>query len=85
MAGLSGTVTIASPSGTPVDGQKLNIRIKDAGTAQSLVWTTGGANAYRPIGTTLPTTTTANKYIYVGCIYNSTDSFWDVVAVNQEA
>ena len=85
MIGLTGTVTVNSPSGTFTDGQKLTIRIKDDGSARTLNWTVAGANSYRVIGTTLPTTTTAGKVSYVGCVYNSQDSFWDVVAVATQA
>jgi hypothetical protein len=74
--------TIAAPSGTPVDGQKLVLRFKDNGTARALTWTTT-SGAYRAVGTTLPTTTVISSVLYVGCIYNSQDSFWDVVAVAQ--
>jgi len=80
ITGLTGTANIQIPSGTPTDGQRLSIRIKDNGTNRSLTWVTS-AGGYQVIGTTLPTTTTANKTIYVGCVYNSADSFWDVVAV----
>lgn len=74
-------LTIAAPTGTPIQGQKLILRIKDNGTARGITW-----NAiFRVIGTTLPTTTTINKTTYVGCIYNSTDTKWDVVVVNTEA
>lgn len=82
---LATGATLASPSGTPVDGQKLTLRIKDNGTAQTLTWTTGSAGAYRVVGATLPSTTVAGKTLYVGCIYNSTDARWDVVATSQEA
>jgi hypothetical protein len=79
-----GTATnIAPPSGTPIQGQKLIIRIKDNGTARSLNWTTG-VGAYRVIGTVLPTVTVANKTVYIGCIYNATDTTWDVVSVAQQ-
>jgi hypothetical protein len=81
---LGASATFAIPSGTPTDGQKLSIRIEDNGTGRALTWTTS-AGGYRVIGTTLPTTTTASKTIYVGCIYNSADSFWDVVAVATQA
>jgi hypothetical protein len=74
-------LTIAAPTGTPIQGQKLIFRIKDNGTARGITW-----NAiFRIIGVTLPTTTVINKTTYVGCIYNSTDTKWDVVAVNREA
>jgi hypothetical protein len=82
--GLTGTTNFQIPSGSPTNGQKLIIRIKDNGTARSLTWVTS-AGGYRIIGTTLPTTTAISKTIYVGCIYNTTDAFWDVVAISQEA
>jgi hypothetical protein len=83
ITGLTGTSAIQIPSGTPTDAQKLSIRIKDDGTGRTLSWVTT-AGGYRVIGTTLPLTTTANKTIYVGCVYNNADSFWDVVAVASE-
>jgi len=68
-------------NGTLYDGQKLIIRIKDNGTARTL-----GFNAiYRAIGVTLPTTTTISKTQYLGAIYNSADTKWDVVAMGEEA
>jgi len=82
--GLTGGITLAAPSGTPTAGQKLLLRIKDNGTTRTIAWTTS-SGAYRAIGVTLTTATTANKNIYVGCVYNSTDVFWDVVALSQEA
>jgi hypothetical protein len=83
ITGLTGTSAIQIPSGTPTDAQRLSIRIKDNGTNRTLSWVTT-AGGYRVIGTTLPLTTTANKTIYVGCVYNNADSFWDVVAVASE-
>lgn len=82
--GLTGAVTLAAPSGTPVNGQKLLIRLKDNGTARAITWTTS-SGGYRAIGITLPTTTVISKVIYVGCVYNSTDLFWDAVATVTEA
>jgi hypothetical protein len=81
LTAMSANTTIASPTGTPVQSQDLVFRFKDDGTARTLTW-----NAiFRAIGVTLPTTTVANKLTYVGCKYNSTDTKWDVVAVQQEA
>lgn len=81
---LAQAATIAAPSGTPTDGQKLVLRIEDNGTARALTWTiTSGA--YRAVGVTLPTTTVISKVLYIGCIYNAQDVFWDVVAVAQQA
>jgi hypothetical protein len=82
--GLTGAITFLQPSGTPVDGQKLTIRIEDNGGAQGITWTTS-AGAFREVGITLPTTTVAGKVTYVGCFYNSTDSFWDAVATVTQA
>jgi hypothetical protein len=67
-------------SGTPVNGQKLIIRLKDAGAGKALTWT-----GFTAIGVTLPTTTVASKTHYIGCIYNSAASTWDAVAVVAEA
>lgn len=77
--GLTGGITFLQPSGTPVDGQRLVIRIEDNGTARSIGWTTT-SGAFRAVGIVLPTTTVLGKVTYVGCLYNATDSFWDVVA-----
>jgi len=77
---LATAATIAAPSGTPVNGQKLILRIIDDGTPRALTW-----NAiYAVIGVTLPTTTVTSKYVYIGCIYNTQSSKWDVVAVQQQ-
>jgi len=78
---LATNATFAAPSGTPADGQKLLLRIKDNGSARTLTW-----NAiYRAIGVTLPTTTVATKTTYVGCVYNTADVKWDVVAITTQA
>jgi len=73
--------TIALPTGSPKEGQKLMIRIKDDGTGRSITY-----NAiFRAIGITLPTTTIARKVLYLGCMFNSAETKWDVIAVKQEA
>jgi hypothetical protein len=82
--GLLGPITIEAPQGTPVNGQKLTIRIKDNGTARAITWTTT-SGGYRAVGPTLPTTTVISKVVYIGAIYNSADNFWDVVSVAQQA
>ena len=84
ISGLTGAITLAVPSGTPTDGQRLTLKIEDNGTPRAITWTTT-TGGYRIIGTVLPTTTVANKITYVGCVYNAADSFWDVIAVAQEA
>ena len=74
-------LTLANPTGTPVQGQPLMIRIKDNGTSRSISYGT----QFRALGVTLPTATTISKTTYLGCVYNSTDTKWDVVGVNTEA
>lgn len=78
-------LTINADAGTPSDGQKMIFRFLDNGTARALTWTTGVSKGFRAVGATLPTTTTANKTTYVGCIYNAAASRWDAVAVVTEA
>jgi hypothetical protein len=81
VSNLAVGATFGAPSGTPLDGQVLKIRIKDNGTTRTL-----GFNAiYRAVGVTLPTDTTASKTIYLGIIYNLGATKWDVVAVAEEA
>lgn len=74
-------LTLANPTGTAVPGWGMAIRIKDNGTARSITF----GSQYRAIGVTLPTTTVISKTLYLGLIYNSDDTKWDVVAVAQEA
>jgi hypothetical protein len=74
-------LTLANPTGTFAEGQALIFRIKDNGTARAITF---GAN-FRAVGVTLPTTTTISKTTYVGCIYNSTDDKFDVIASLTEA
>jgi len=78
---LAAGLTINAPNGTPLDGDKLMFRLLDNGTARALTWNA----TYTVIGVTLPTTTTANKTTYVGCIYNANNTRWDVIAVTTQA
>jgi len=78
---LASDLTINAPIGTPTNGDKLMFRFLDDGTGRALTWN----GTYTVIGVTLPTTTTANKTTYVGCIYNSNNTRWDVIAVTTQA
>ena len=82
---LAATLTINASTNSPTNGTKLMFRFKDNGTAQTLTWTTTGSGSFRIIGTTLPTATTVSKVTYVGCVYNSDESYWDVIAVGTQA
>ena len=74
-------LTLANPTGTFTEGQALMIRIKDNATARTIAFDTN----YRAIGVTLPTTTVISKTLYLGIIYNSTDSKWDIIGYNIQA
>lgn len=78
---LAVDATIAAPTGTtPTNGQGLTIRIKDNGSPRAL-----SANAiYRAIGVTFPTSTVANKQVYLSFIYNSDDAKYDLVSVARQ-
>jgi hypothetical protein len=86
ISALATTITsFGAPTGTGiVNGQKLLIRIYSAATQNITAWDSG-TGGYAAIGVTLPTATVAGKYLYVGCIYNSTSLRWDVVAVQQQS
>lgn len=66
--------------GTPINGQKLIIRIKDNGTTRTIAW---GAS-YSSTVVTLPITTVISKTMYIGLIWNEVTSTWDCVACNIE-
>jgi hypothetical protein len=73
-------LTLANPTGVWVDGQSLIIRIEDNGFARAISY---GAN-YRAVGVTRPTITTAGKVTYLGILYNSNDTRWDIIGVTTE-
>lgn len=60
-----------------MDGQKIIIRFKDAGVAKGLTWDA----IFVAVGVTLPTTTVAGKWHYVGAVYNSAATKFHVIAV----
>lgn len=77
----AGALKFNNPGGTPTQGQTLVIRIKDNATARALTYDT----QFRALGTSLPTTTVLSKTLYLGFIFNSTDTKWDCIAAAQEA
>lgn len=80
LTALAAALSIEAPTGTPFNGQDLLIRILDNGTARALTWN----SIFRVIGVTLPTTTVISKTMYIACIYNSTDTKWDVIGVREQ-
>jgi hypothetical protein len=89
---LANALTINADAGTPTDGQKVIFRIQDSGVARVLTFTGTVSKGFRRIGVDMVVsgndftyTTTAGKTIYFGCIYNSGDARWDIVALVVEA
>jgi hypothetical protein len=68
-------------TGTPTNFQKLIYRIKDDGTGRAITW---GAS-FAAKGVALPTTTTANKLLTVGFIYDTVATTWGCVASATES
>lgn len=74
----AGDLKFNNPGGTPVEGQKLIIRIKDNATARALTYDT----QFRASSDlSLPSTTVLSKTLYMGFVYNNTDTKWDLLAV----
>ncbi len=78
----AGNRTIAVPSNA-TNGQKIIIRHLASGGAQTLALNTGAGGFRFGTDITALTATTSAKTDYIGCIYNGTDSFWDVVAYSK--
>ena len=75
---LAGTLSVAT-SGTPSDGQKIILRLQSA-NVQTFSWDTVFAGS---TDMTLPTVSSAsNKYDYMGFIYNSISTKWQLIAKN---
>jgi hypothetical protein len=73
----AGALKLNNPGGSPVSNQKLIVRIKDNGTSQNLTYDT----QYRASSdVALPTATIVNKTMYLGFIWNATDSKADLIA-----
>jgi hypothetical protein len=79
LTALAAAPTFQTPTFTvaPTEGQGLQLRIKDNGTARLLAFT----SAYRfSPNLPQPTTTLAGKTMYLGFEYNAADAKWDCVA-----
>lgn len=66
-------------TGTPLNGQRLLIRIKDNGTARAITW---GASFGSSGIATLPTTTVVGKTHLIGFVYDSVAALWVCMAVD---
>lgn len=78
---LAAAVTIAAPTGTPTNFQKLIIRFKDNATARAITWNA----AFTAGGVALPSTTVISKILHCGFFYNTNNSKWMCVASSQES
>jgi hypothetical protein len=76
---LAAAITGVTITGTPTDGQKLLVRIKDNGTARAITW---GASFSSSGVATLLATTVASKSHMVGLIYDSAATKWVCAAVD---
>ena len=75
---LAINTTINNPTGTPNEGQILEIRLRDNGTGRTITW---GANYRFSSSLTDPGTTTANRTLYYVFQYNETESKWDCIDI----
>lgn len=79
---LGGNRTLANPTGTPYDGQKILLEaIQDATGSRTL--TLGNKYAFGTDITALTLTTTASKRDFIGIVYNATADKWYIVAVSK--
>lgn len=74
---LAASLTVNAPTGTPVDGNRLAIRLALDTLARNVTWN----SAYNALGTALPTTVAGNKTAFVEFVYNAGTSKWDAVIV----
>ena len=76
---VAGTLTINAMTGTLYDGQKIIFRLQSA-NVQTFSWNSVFAGS---TDVPLPAASTgSNKYDYMGFIYNSTASKWQLLAKN---
>lgn len=78
---LNHDATILTPTYALVDGMSGELQIKDDGNVRNLTWPSG----WLPIGLTLPTATSAGKYMYIGYRYNAADTKFHVRSVARQS
>lgn len=75
---LAENITINNPATSSIgDGEQMIVALKDNGTSRTISW----GNKYASGDVTLPTATTAGKWLYIGLKYNSTADKWHCLAV----
>lgn len=71
-------LAINAPSGTPVDGRRLTIRIRDNGTSRGITW----AGDYSGYTSDLPVATVVNMTMLYEFVFNSSNNKWDLISGN---
>ena len=80
LTALAEACTIAEPTGSPVNGDRLLFCFKDNATARTLTWNA----VFRDLFGILPTTTVISKTTYVLVRYNEAALKWDVLDARTE-
>ena len=78
----AGDRTIAVPTNA-VAGMKITLEHFASGGARTLALNTGAGGFRYGTDITALSQTASGKTDYIGCIYNATDSFWDVIAYSK--
>jgi len=82
LTALAVDAAFVTPTGTPVNGQKLIIRILDNGVSRNITWSAD----YVAGGIPLPSATTAGKIMHCGFMYNTDNGLnkWQLIAFVSE-
>ena len=80
VTGLSQSLTVNSPTGSFVTGQKIMYSITSNGSVSSLTFSSGTYGHNPGIQFGLPTASIVNTTQYLGFIFNSSRSVWDFIA-----
>lgn len=70
--GLVGATTFDAPTGLVGNGQRISLMIRDNGTARALTWN----SAFSATFNALPSTTVANKWLFLTFQWSGTDAKW---------
>ena len=80
-AALASNLSFSLTTATPGNGQKMIIRLCAVTAARTITWPA----SFKSVGATLPTSIAPTKWNYVGVMYNSSTSTWDVIAVSTQS
>jgi len=87
----AGDLTINADAGTPTNGRKILFRFTCDGSARTITFTGSTSKAFKPVGVTLTLSgsnftyvLSASKTTYFGCVYNTSSSRWEIIALSQE-